>query len=230
VDWSFKVINAVFSSLKWLYSLCLDRTRIVVLFPRAANWSWDSVPVSNAGNDTGLFMFSITTRSKKSVEVVRVEVHYAAPLQLHDPDSRGFFVGSGTLDQDLPFSMYWAGSAVIRRDVQQAFALTAQFPNRTQDQHIRISIYARRQHTIIGGFVTQGRVHASTKEYRTRLISQPLIGFRIPPLCSLTTPQPFLIERGGTVSTEPGKSGSILVHERDSNGTVSSTPIELPRA
>ncbi|HVS26089.1 MAG TPA: hypothetical protein VHE58_02125 [Burkholderiales bacterium] len=225
-----KLFGAIAAPLKWVHRVWFDQTRIEVLFPQAANWPWRSVPVFHEGNNGGLLLFSVTTQSKRPVEVTRVEVHYAAPLQLLDPGNRGFFIGSGTLNNDLPFCVQWNGSLTVRADVQQAFAVAARFPNRVEEQNIRICIHARRQHEVIGGFSSPGRCRITTKEYQARLISEPLIGFRVPPLCSLTTPQPFLIEKGQTATTAPGESTSIIVHTRDADGTASSTRIKLPGA
>jgi hypothetical protein len=188
------------------------------------------LPVSDKGNNHGLLIFAVTTQAQQEIEISRVEVQYAAPLQLYDPGNRGFFIGSGTLDSQLPFCMTWNGYAEVRKDVQQAFALTAQFPNRLQDQVIRVCVHARRRRFSIGGFVFQGRQRVTRKDIRTRLIAQPLLGFKVPPLCSITTPQPFLIESGGTAATLPGESGSLLVHTRNADGTVSSIRVELPSA
>src|SRR5712692_11709663 len=159
-----KVLGAITSPAKWLFQLCTDQTRIEVVLSHGEQCSSDSIPVQNTGDNTGLLMFGVTTRAKQQVEISRVEVQYAAPLQLVDPGHRGFFVGGGTLDSELPFCVGWDGSAAVRSDVQQAFALTARFPNRAQEGRLRISIHARRQHSAIGGFVSQGRLQVSTKE------------------------------------------------------------------
>ena len=135
-----------------------------------------------------MLLFGVTTQSKKPVEITRVEVDYAAPLQLLDPGNRGFFAGSGTFDTELPFRMFWKGSAIVRSDLQQGFALTARFPNSNHEQCIRVSVYARRQHTAVGGFLTQGRSRVTTKEYQARLTPEPVFGIAVPPKCAFTTP------------------------------------------
>ena len=225
---SFKLLGVITTPLKWLYSAWLDQTRIDIHFPLAANWLWDSIPVSDSGDNSGLLLFSVTTRSKRLVEVIRIEVHYAAPFQLFDPGNRGFFLGSGTLDHNFPFCMYWNGSTTVRRDVQQGFGLTARFPDRIRDQRIRILVHAKQQHSALGGFLTLGRPRVTTKEYRTRLVSQPSIGFRIPPMHSFSTPQPFLIEHEAWVTTAPGNPLSVAVHSRHADGTASSKRIDIP--
>ena len=225
-----KILGTLISPVKWLYHLCTDQTRIEIVLPQAENWNWDSIPVQDTGNETGLFMFGVSTKAKQDVEITRIEVLYAAPLQLLDPGNRGFFIGAGTLDSDLPFCVYWNGSAAIRSDVQQSFALSAHFPHRLQDCRIRIAIHARRRHSSIGGFVTEGRCHVSTSEYRIRLVSQRVLGLRVPPLCWMTTPQPFLIEGAVTASTLPGQSCSVITHTRDADGNVASTKFGVPDA
>lgn len=225
MDLSFlKMLGAAVAPVKWLYRLCVDQTRIEIAAPHVANWPKQSLPVQDDGSGGGQLLFSVTTRSKLQVEITRIEVAYAAPLQLLDPGNRGFFVGSGTLDRELPFCMCWEGRAVVRSDLQQAFALTARFPDRVHEQLVRISVHARRRCSTIDGFVAEGRLRVTTIEYRARPTSEPVLGLLVPPKCELTTPQPFLI--GGSV-TMSGGPGPVVVHERLSDGTVSSKQVDL---
>ena len=225
-----RVVSAITSPLKWLYNLVADQTRIRVLTPSGNNWDWKSIPVHDDGTNAGILMFGVTTESQREIEITRIEVHYAAPLQLLDPGSRGFFVGAGTLDSELPFCMRWDGSIDARHDVQQAFALIARFPNRSQDHAVRFSIHARRRHSSIGGFLGWGRVRVTSIDHRIRLVSQPVLGLPVPPRCSMTTPQPFIIEGSITASTKPGEEASVVVHARDANGSVSSQNVRIPDA
>lgn len=220
-----KMLGAAVAPVKWLYRLCVDQTRIEIATPHVANWPRQSLPVQDDGSGCGQLLFSVTTRSKLPVEITRIEVTYAAPLQLLDPGTPGFFVGSDTLDRELPFCMSWEGRAVVRSDLQQAFALTARFPDRVHEQLIRISVHARRQHSTIGGFVAEGRPRVTTIEYRARPTSEPILGLLVPPKGMLTTLQPFLIEGAMTASGGPGP---VVVHERLSDGTVSSKRVDLP--
>ena len=70
----------------------------------------------------------------------------------------------------------------------------------------------------------QGRQRVTTKEYLARLTSELVRGIVVPPKCGFSTPQPFLIEGAMTVS---GGSGPVMVHERMSDGTVSSNRVDL---
>lgn len=223
----FKILGTLVSPAKWLYGLCVDQTRINISVPSVKDWPCVLFPVEDKGGGTGLLLFGVTTRSKKPVEITRVEVDYAASLQLLDPGNRGFFVGSGTLDMELPFRMFWKGSAVVRSDLQQGFALAVKFLGSIHEQRVRISIYARRQVTSVGGFVAEGRQRVTTKEYRVRLTTGPVLGLAVPPKCAFTTPQPFLTESAANISGGPGP---VMLHECMSNGTVSSKRVDLPGA
>src|SRR5712692_120464 len=112
MDFSF--LKPLVSPAKWLYALCVDQTRIAILVPCTKGWPENFIPVQDKGDLTGLVMFSVTTRSKRSVEVTRVSVDHAATLQLRDPGNRGFFIGGGALDEELPFRMMWEGSVHVR--------------------------------------------------------------------------------------------------------------------
>lgn len=225
-----KVIGAITSPLKWLYNLVVDQTRIRVVVPEAEKWECKSIPVYDSGSNAGILMLAVTTLSRREVEITRIEVHYAAPLQLLDPGNRGFFTGAGTLDSELSFSMSWSGSIDVRNDVQQAFALVAKLPNSVQDYPIRLLIHARRRHSSIGGFLAHGRVRVTYVNHRIRLVSQPLLGLPVPPLCSMTTSQPFLIEGSVMASVKPGGIISATVHTRDADGSVSSESIQFTDA
>lgn len=216
---SLKSLESLVSPAKWLHRLYVDQTRIEISIPHAEGWSGETIPVNDGATGTGLLLFGLTTRSRHPVEITRVEVDYAAPLQLFDPGNRGFFVGGGTLDTNLPFCMTWEGTVIVRVDVQQAFALHARFPNRVSAQRLRIYVHARRKHTQLGGFLGQGRIHVTTKEYQVRATSDRVLGLRVPPKTGFTSPQPFLIENQVIGS---GRDISVLVHERMFDGTVSS--------
>ncbi len=221
---SLKLLSSLVSPVKWLYALCVDQTRIEVVAPCVKGWPNTLLPVENKQNGGGLLLFAVTSRSRGPVEITRVEVAYATPLQLLDPGNRGFFVGSGTLDDELPFSMSWEGSAVVRSDLLQGFALTARFSPPVYEHRVRISVYARARRTTIGSFTAHGRSRVTTSEYRVRLTSEAVLGLTIPPKCGYTTPQPFLIESEWKGS---GTQGPIQVHERFADGTVSSHRVDL---
>ena len=222
---SLKALQSLASPARWLYRLYVDQTRIQISIPDAEGWCGETIPVADGGSSASLLLFGITTESKRPVEVTRVEVDYAAPMQLFDPGNRGFFIGSGTLDPSFPFCMSWEGSVTVQTGVQQAFALNARFPNPIYEQRLRISIHARRQHTYLGGFLGQGRTRITTKEYRARATSKRVLGLRVPPKTALTSPQPFLIESQVIGS---GQDISLTIHERMSDGTVSTQHVGRP--
>lgn len=222
MDFSF--LKALISPAKWLYALCVDQTRISVLVPYIKGWPEKLIPVQDKGGLTGLVLFSVTTQSKRPVEITRISVDHAATLQLRDPGNRGFFIGGSALDEELPFRMMWEGSVHVRADLQQLFALAATFPDSTQEQRIRVSIHARRSRAYVGGFEGFGRARVTAIEFHARLTTEQVLGTLLPPKCSVSTPQPFLIEGAVTVAGGPGP---FVVHERLADGSVSTKSIEL---
>jgi hypothetical protein len=225
-----KVLGLLTSPAKWLYNLFIDQTKIKVIPPAAENWTWSSFPVQFNGTLEGILSFAIGTESTRPVEVVRVDVHHSASLQIFDPGNRGFFVGVVIPDAEFPFAMCWSGVAEVRRDVLQAFAINARFPDSVTDRPIRISVHARKRHSSFGGFLSQGRTHVTTVECRVRLVSQRVLGIPLPPRCSLTTPQAFLVESGIAASAPVGETGSVVVHTLDADGTVSTARRRVPDA
>ncbi len=220
-----KLLGSAIAPFKWFNALCLDQTRIKITPLCAIDRQSDSLPVHDDGHRTGILLFAIATRSKHPVEITRVEVNFHGPLQLLDPGGRGFFKISGSLDLDFPFQVFWDGTASLRRDVQQAFALIARFPSGTNEYPICISVHARRLRSTIGGFWSHGRSRITTKRYRVVLTSEHILGLPLPPKCSQTTPQPFLIE---TAVMAYGGPGSVVVHEILADGTTLSNHVGLP--
>jgi len=201
-----------------------DQTRIRIL-SKEIEGSTDGVfAVKEGGESSGLLLFSVTTDSKKPVEITGIDIDYAAPFQLLDPGNRGFFDSAGSLDSVLPFRMYWRGHVIVRPDLQQAFALMAKFPLQTFEQRIRITVYASGQRMLLGRFSARGRQQVTSREYRVRLISGPVLDIALPPGHSFTSPQPFLIKSALHASGGPG---SVAVHEALSDGTTRSAIVDL---
>ncbi len=222
------LLGSAISPFKWFYALCVDQTRIKIVVPHcAADGHNDSLPVHDDGKRAGLLLFAIATRSKHPVEITRVEVNFHGPLQLLDPGGRGFFKPSGMLDLDFPFQVFWDGTTSIRRDAQQAFALLARYPGGTNEYSICIAVHALRLRSGIGGFRIRGRPRVTTRRYRVALTSEHVQGLPVPPKCSLTSPQPFLIE---SAMMACGGPGSVAVHEILADGATSSKHIDLPDA
>jgi hypothetical protein len=165
------------------------------------------------------------TASSKPVEITRVEVDYAAPLQLRDPEHRGFLGTGSALDPKHPFRIFWKGSEITRAGIIQMFALIATFPDGCHEHQITISVHARRQHSPVGGFLSYGRMHLTVVHRSLELVSEPLRGFALHPGWSATSAQPFLIEQSFTAS---GPGQSVIVHELLKDGTASSKQIKLP--
>ena len=224
---ALKALSSLVSPAKWLHRLYVDQTRIEISVAHAEGWSEETIPVQDRGGGVGLLLFVLTTSSKHPVEVTQIEVDYAAPLQLLDPGNRGFFVGGGTLEVEFPFRMSWEGSAIVRAGLLQAFALAVKFPDTVCVHRLRMAVHARRQHTELGGFLAQGRIRVTLKEYRARLVSGPVSGLAVPPRTAFTSIQPFLIESEATLS---GIHMSATIHERMSDGTVSTTHVRQPEA
>lgn len=218
-----KVLGWVFGFGKWLLGLCLDQTRIKVLTESAPRWPKQSLPIQDDGTGGGLLIFVVTSASKRPVEIIRIEVDYAAPLQLIDPGNRGFFSGSLTQDFRLPFRMYWEGNAEVSHNLQQRFGLVSRSPYPEREQPVRISVYARRKHQSFGGFLRVGRLRVTSVEFRAQVTSTPLY-IALPPNCALSSPQPFLIESAMSALGP----GFLIVHEALADGSTSSTPIVLP--
>ncbi len=221
-----KLLGAAIAPFKWFYALCVDPTRIKIVVPHcAAGCHSDSLPVHDDGHRAGLLLFAIATRSKHPVEITRVEANFHGPLQLLDPGGGGFFKTSGSLDLDFPFQVFWDGTASIRRDVQQAFALIARFPGGTNEYPVCITVHARRLRSGMGGFRVHGRLRVTTRRYRVALTSEDVQGLPVPPKSSQTTPQPFFIE---SAFTAYGGPGSVVAHEILTDGTTSSKHVDLP--
>jgi hypothetical protein len=223
-----KLLGGALGPFKWLYALCVDQTRIDIVAPHSAKGCpRDCLLVHDDGHRGGLLLFAVASRSKRPVEITRIEVGFPSSLQLLDPGGRGFFKASGSLEPDLPFQVSWDGIAPVRRGVQQAFALSARFPAGTDEYGIRLTVWAHRVRSATGGFRFHGRLRVTTKRYRLVLTQQQILGVPVPPKSEQTTPQPFLIEGATSVHGGPGP---VVVHEIFIDGTTSSTRIDLPGA
>jgi hypothetical protein len=223
-----KLLGGVFAPFNWLYALCVDQTRIDIVSPHSATACPSKfLLVHDSGHRGGLMLFAVTTRSRRPVEITRVEIRFPSSLQLLDPGGRGFFKIATSLEPDLPFQVSWDGSASVRRGVQQAFALGARFPDGVNEYPIRMTVCAYRVRSASGGFRFHGRLRVTTKGCRVLLTQQQVLGLPVPPNAAQTTPQPFLIEATSWVQ---GGQGPIVAHEIFTDGTTSSERIDLPSA
>jgi hypothetical protein len=225
----FKLISWIVAPTKWLFRVFIDQTAIEVVGTRplpehAREWPKHYLPVHDDGTGGGPLIFIVTSASKRSVEITRIEVDYAAPLQVTDPGNRGFFRHSTTHDLRLPFRVYWEGNEEVSWNLQQEFQLVARSPYPEREQTVRISVYARRRHHPLGGFLTFGRLRITRVEFQAHFTCIQLYTV-LPPKCTVTSPQPFVIESGRSML---GPGGSLIAHEVLADGSTSSTPIVLP--
>jgi hypothetical protein len=95
-------LNTVIAPLKWIYSLFADRTFITIVGQEPFNGPAEALLVYDQGGHRGELRFGVTTTSKGPLELTRVEVDYAAPLQLQDPERRGFFDTESTHHPERP--------------------------------------------------------------------------------------------------------------------------------
>jgi hypothetical protein len=139
-----RLVTSALKPAQWLYQLFVDQTQIEFIAPEAPKCQKTHLPIHDNGTGEGLLWFGITTRSKHQVAITGVEVDYAAPLQILDPGQRGFFTASGSQDAVFPFRLSWRGTALVRRDIQQAFAILVRFTGDVRERLVRITTYARR--------------------------------------------------------------------------------------
>jgi hypothetical protein len=204
----------------------MDQTRIETSGPASAEvCPSNSLLVHDDGHRRGILLFTVSSRSKRPVEVTRIEVGFPSSLQLLDPGGSGFFKTDASLDPDLPFQVSWDGRELVRRGVQLAFAMSAHFPTGSNEYGIRLTVLAHRERSATGGFRFHGRSRVTTKRYRLVLTQQPILGYRIGPKDTLTTSQPFLTE--GAMWAKGGQ-GPVVAHEIFDDGTTSSKQIDLP--
>lgn len=219
-----KLLALGFRPVNWLYTVLADQTQINWVLPQTTKCSAPALLVHDNGKGDGLLLFGITTHSKHPVEITRIEIDYAAPIQILDPGEVRFFKTSGTQDWDFPFRLYWEGSALIRRNLQQAFGATIRFRNEVKARPIRIRVHAMRQWTRLGGFPEKGRSQMTSRRFLVTLTSENIIGLCVPPKSAMVSPQPFL---NASSVTAVGK-GPALVHEIFNDGRTSSKQVILP--
>jgi len=206
---------------RWLYTLVTDQTKIDVCGKHSDSAKKNALLVENDSTDMGVFVFGITTRSRHSIEILKIAIDYAAPLQLLDPKKMGFFQAERSGDENFPFRLLSEQGFQLHSALMHVFALIAQFPSDVRELPVRISVYARTLRVSITGFESVGRIQITRKPCRIVLADNRLLGINIPPKLSLTTIQPFLIQMGLTASGY-GLAGSPLVREQPTDGAVSS--------
>lgn len=139
-----------------------------------------------------MLVFGITTRSRHSIELLKIEIDYLMPLQLLDPKKMGFFQAVGSNDKDFPFRLYSEQRCQLRLKLIHVFALISQFPPSVGEFPVRITVYARALRLADDGIESVDRTQITRKLYRIVLADNGLLGIKIPPMHSLTTIQPFL--------------------------------------
>lgn len=211
---------------QWFYMLVRDQTKIEIFGKHSDNTQQDSLFVENDSTGMGLFIFGVTTRSRHSIEILKISIDYSTPLQLLDPKKMGFFQAEGSSDQSFPFRIFSEQRFQLHSMLLHVFALIAQFPPGVRELPVRISVHARTLRSSVGGFESVGRTQITTKLYRIVLADNRLLGMKVPLKHSLTTIQPFLIQAGLTASGY-GVPGSALVHEQLNDGTASSKILDV---
>jgi hypothetical protein len=224
-----KFAGLIRHGVQWLYALIADRTRIELNGKHSDKTRPNLLFVENDSTDMGLLVFGITTRSRYSIEILKITIDYSMPLQLMDPRKMGFFQAVGSGDERFPFRLVSEQRFQLRSMLMHAFALIAQFPPGIRQVPVRISVHARTIRPLIDGVESVGRTQITSNLYRIVLADNRLLGINIPPNYSLTTIQPFLIQCGLTASGY-GAHSSALVHERLNGGTESPKIAELPGA
>jgi len=84
-----KITTGVLSKIwKWIEQPCVHSTSIKI-FPPDGD---DEVIVQLYKPGEGILNFGITSDKEEiDVEIIRIEVYFDDPLELRDPDNRGFF-------------------------------------------------------------------------------------------------------------------------------------------
>jgi hypothetical protein len=221
-----ELLDLAFPPLKWLGSFWTHQTHIRLVTPPVIQESKPpALPVHDAGGGAGTLLFGITTRARDPVTVSKVQVNFSAPLQLLNPGKKAFFTPATSLDPERPFCVVWDGAAPVRRDLIQAFALAAHFVPGMSVALVHIVVHAQRQGSTLGRFALKRRLQVTVFPYLVVLKKERILGLCLPPKCSFTSLQPFLIE-GGFFAV--GGPGPVLAHEIFRGGTTSSTRIDLP--
>ena len=167
-------------------------------------------------------MFVVGTESKKPVDVVRIEIEFAAPLQVLDPDKRGFFCVETSLNKTYPFRVFSEDSFIIQNNQSCVFALNAIFPETSKEQDVIFCVHARRRHSSFGGYLSFGRTQVTRIRKKIHLTSEFVRGINIPPKSGIYVIQPFLAERGVSGA---GKEISVKVNECFKDGSVATNHI-----
>ncbi|TAK60814.1 hypothetical protein [Methylobacter sp.] len=217
-----KLISPAFTIIKSVCKLLLDKTSINVSGTEIIDPAKATLYIADQGNNAGLFMFVVGTRSKKPVEVVRIEMEFAAPLQVLDPDKRGFFCVETSLNKTYPFRIFSESSFTIQNDQSSVFALNVIFPETSKEQDVIFCVHAQRKHSSFGGYLTFGRTQVTSIRKKIYLTSEFIRGFEIPPESGISTIQPFLAERGLSGAS---KEISVTVHEYFKDGSVATNRI-----
>ncbi|SRR5258706_1549915 len=222
-----KMAGLLKTPVRWLYSLVAHQTKIELHGKHAVDTQPNALLVENDSTGMGMLVFGITTRSRHSIELLKIEIDYLVPLQLLDPKKMGFFQAVGSNDRNFPFRLYSEQRCQLRSKLIHVFALISQFPPGVCEFPVRITVYARTLRLSGDGFEFVGRTQITRKLYRIILADNGLLGIEIPPMHSLTTIQPFLIQCGLTASGY-GVHSSALAHEKLNDRTVSSKSVALP--
>jgi hypothetical protein len=206
---------------RWFYTLVTDQTKIDICGKHSDNTPKKTLFVENDSTDMGVLVFGIATRSRHSIEILKIAIDYSPPLQLLDPKKMGFFQAGCSSDESFPFRLLSEQGFQLHSMLMHVFALIAQFPPGVRELPVRISVYARTLRVSVSGFESVGRTQITRNLYRVVLADNRLLGMQVPPKHSLTTIQPFLIQAGLTASGY-GVGSSALVHEKFNDDAVSS--------
>jgi len=223
---SLKLLDPIKSSVRWLYLLVTDQTKIEVAGQCSSTQPPRALLVQTNKKGDGLLLFGITTKSRRPVELTKLTIDYSTPLQLKNPDGVAYFTMASSNDETFPFRLCWEGSIELQNKHIHAFALTTRIPTISQ-LPIRITTHARVHNSYIGGFVGNGRMQVSSSVYRIISTGEILSGLEIPPKFSLTSSQPFLIQSAATASNNSNSTSSVLIHEQFADGTASSKIIDI---
>ena len=113
---------------QWVHARMTDRTRLDIYGKYPDKTQRDSLFVENDTTDMGLLVFGIATRSRNAIEILKIAIDYAIPLQLMDPKKMGFFQAKGSGDETFPFRLVSEQRFQLRPMLMHTFALIAQFP------------------------------------------------------------------------------------------------------
>jgi hypothetical protein len=218
-----KLIGLMSSIIKSLVNVIIDRTKIDITGKEILYQDNDALYIKRDHENKGLLIFGISTKIKKPVDVVRVEIEFAAPLQLLDPDDRGFFHLEHSLNKDYPFRVISENRFTTNSSISYLFALNAIFPEEIDKQKIIFSVYAQRRHSSFFGYLSFGKTQTTRISKDIHLTSEFVKGIKVLPNCVVTTIQPFLAERGFSGA---GKEVSAIVHESFKDGTVTTKIIK----